>query len=90
MWRGGDGGEADRLALLLPPEPGGGGGLGAPSVAFPAISTGVYGYPVEDAAALAVATVTEVAPGAGVGEVLLVAFSDEDAERYRRLLGAGG
>jgi O-acetyl-ADP-ribose deacetylase (regulator of RNase III) len=62
-------------------------GLGARSVAFPAISTGVYGYPPDEAAAIAVATVSG-ASVPGTDRVVLVAFDDETADRYRRLLGS--
>ena len=58
--------------------------IGAQSVAFPAISTGVYGYPPDLAAALAVTTV-----GAADTDVTLVRFVAYDAgtlELYRRLL----
>src|SRR3954469_1571871 len=57
VWRGGGAGEPDLLAsccrriLEVADE------LGARSVAFPAISTGVYGYPAEQAAIIAVDTV---------------------------------
>ena len=59
VWRGGDDDEAEllaschRRALELAAE------LGCSSLAFPAISTGVYGYPVELAAPVAVAAVRE-------------------------------
>jgi O-acetyl-ADP-ribose deacetylase (regulator of RNase III) len=58
-WRGGRSGEAEllrsayRAALELAER------LGAHSIAFPAISCGVYGYPAADAATVAVATVAE-------------------------------
>ena len=55
-------------------------------MAFPAISTGVYGYPAGPAAELAVATVRACAV-APVTEVVLVAFHDADLERFNRLLG---
>lgn len=58
--------------------------LGARSVAFPAISTGVYGYPSAAAAAIAVATVR--ATPTAVAQVLLVAFDDATAARYEDLL----
>jgi O-acetyl-ADP-ribose deacetylase (regulator of RNase III) len=59
-------------------------GLGARSVAFPAISTGVYGYPPDLAARVAVATAT--AGGTEVELVRLVAFDRATYDRYRSLL----
>lgn len=58
--------------------------VGARSVAFPAISTGVYGYPVEDAARVSV----EAIRGAetAVEQVLLVAFGDKQARLWEREL----
>jgi len=62
VWRGGDRGEAETLAachhsaLSLAAE------LGCRSLAFPAISTGIYGYPVALAARVAVDAVREHAP----------------------------
>ncbi len=60
--------------------------LGARSVAFPAISTGVYGYPPELAARVAVATVT--ATDTDVEVVRLVAFDRPGCDLYRALLGS--
>jgi len=58
------------------------------SVAFPAISTGAYGYPLEEAAEVAVATVTEHGQGASALDLVrFVCFSESDLEIYRRLLG---
>lgn len=54
-------------------------GLGLGSVAFPAVSAGVYGWPVDDAASVAVGAVREaLADGAGDGieRVRFVLFSD--------------
>lgn len=57
-------------------------------VAFPGISTGVYGFPKEAAARIAIATIRtffDAHPDAGMA-VTLVAFSDADAEILRRHL----
>ena len=58
--------------------------LGARSVAFPAISTGIYGYPPDEAAEIAVGTV--LAASTRVELVRLVAFDDATLARYERLL----
>lgn len=86
-WSGGDAGEdqllasAYRNALQVADD------LGATSVAFPAISTGVYGFPEERAARIAVATLREVAPRTGVERILLVGFDEEATETLRGALG---
>ncbi|MFF4801226.1 O-acetyl-ADP-ribose deacetylase [Streptomyces sp. NPDC001351] len=59
--------------------------LGARTVAFPAISTGVYRWPMEDAARIAVETVRD-AP-TGVEEVRFVLFDDRAYEAFSRQLG---
>jgi len=60
---------------------------GLASLAFPCISTGVYGYPFEPAAALAVATVRQtLAERSGIREVIFCCFSAGDFEVYQRLL----
>jgi O-acetyl-ADP-ribose deacetylase (regulator of RNase III) len=59
--------------------------LGAATVAFPAISAGVYGWPMEDAARVAVSTVRAVL-SSGVGSVELVRFvlfNDEALAAFR-------
>jgi|ERR1700678_2294212 O-acetyl-ADP-ribose deacetylase (regulator of RNase III) len=77
VWRGGGQGEARTLAscyrrcLEVADE------LGARSVAFPAISTGIYGYPAAEAASIAVRTLT--ATLTAVELIRLVAF-DQTAE----------
>ncbi len=90
VWRGGTHGEPELLAscyrqsLLLAAE------HDIASIAFPAISTGVYGYPVELAARIAIDTVASMADGLErVREVLFCCFSAVDLAVYRRLLHAG-
>jgi O-acetyl-ADP-ribose deacetylase (regulator of RNase III) len=55
LWRGGDAGEAETLAACHRSAIALAAQLGCRTVAFPAISTGVYGYPVELAAPVALA-----------------------------------
>jgi O-acetyl-ADP-ribose deacetylase (regulator of RNase III) len=58
--------------------------LGATTVAFPAISTGVYGWPVEDAARIAVATVR--AAVTAVAQVRFVLFDERALAAFRNVL----
>lgn len=61
------------------------------SVAFPCISTGVYRFPKELAAEIAVRTVREFTISwPQIERVVFVCFSDEDLQIYKKLLGAGG
>lgn len=63
--------------------------LGAESVAFPAVSAGVYGWPMEDAARIAVSTVRAVL-SSGVGSVervRFVLFNDEALAAFRTAAG---
>ncbi len=60
---------------------------GIESVAFPAISTGVFGYPKEDAAEVALRTVTEEAENLqSVRLIRFVLFGEEDLEVYEGIL----
>jgi len=57
------------------------------SIAFPAISTGVFGYPKQAATEIAVATVSEaVQRTAIIGEVVFCCFSASDLKLYRAVL----
>ena len=56
--------------------------LGAGSVAFPAVSAGIYGWPIDDAADVAVRTVS--ATPTAVADVRFVLFSDEVLTQFRR------
>jgi O-acetyl-ADP-ribose deacetylase (regulator of RNase III) len=86
VWRGGDHGEAALLASCYRRSLEVAGELGARSIAFPAISTGVYGYPPEEAADVAVTTIAEAGPGHGIDLVRLVAFNRLTLDLYNRLL----
>lgn len=88
IWRGGAHGEARLLAaayrnsLLLAQE------YGLKSVAYPAISAGVYGYPLEAAASIAVnEIVATFAKAPTVARVLLVAFGQRVEDSLRLALG---
>ena len=61
--------------------------IGAATIAFPGISTGVYGFPVELAAQIAVATVRAQVKGeTSLDEVIFCCFSARDHALYERLL----
>ncbi|MFB6262228.1 MAG: macro domain-containing protein [Bradymonadaceae bacterium] len=60
---------------------------GLSSVAFPAISTGAFGYPIDRATEIALETVVDRAPDLqSVETVRFVLFSDSDRDVYRRTL----
>jgi O-acetyl-ADP-ribose deacetylase (regulator of RNase III) len=87
VWHGGGQGETEllaschRRALEVADE------LGSRTVAFPAISTGVYGYPVEQAARVALeATRDELAKRPEIEEVRFVLFSDEHLAAFQQHL----
>jgi O-acetyl-ADP-ribose deacetylase (regulator of RNase III) len=85
VWRGGTDREPETLAACYRNSLAAADKIAARSVAFPALSTGVYGYPPEEAAAIAVTTV-----GAAVTDVLVVrfiAYDEATLRHYRRLLG---
>lgn len=89
VWRGGSAGEAELLASCYRRSLEVAGELGARTVAFPAISTGIYGYPAEEAATIAVDTVRSTpTPVELVRLVRLVAFDDGMLRRYQRALGS--
>ena len=89
VWRGGKHGEAETLARCYRNSLELAAMRGLSSVAFPAISTGVYGYPVQEAAAVALRTLREaLLAGSPVSLVRCVLFSEEDFETYRRALQA--
>lgn len=87
VWRGGGKGEPELLASCYRNSLALAGEHGLARVAFPAISCGVYGYPVEKAARIAVReTGNFLAAHAAPEEVLFVCFDPVTAAEYRRAL----
>jgi O-acetyl-ADP-ribose deacetylase (regulator of RNase III) len=88
VWRGGSENEEAllascyRTALKIAKQ------IGARSIAFPAISTGVYGFPLERATEIAVATVRDfLADEDAIDGVIFCVFGWEAEQAYRRELG---
>ena len=85
VWRGGEAGEpadlasAYRAAMALAKA------NGVRSIAFPAISTGIYGYPLDAATRIAVDTVTEsmITPGT-IEDVIFACFGEDALAAYRK------
>jgi RNase III regulator ymdB len=87
VWCGGDDGEADELANAYANSLRVAEANGLTSIAFPAISTGVFGYPKEEAARIAVDTVRATLKECPhIERVIFCCFGEDDAARYRRLL----
>ena len=88
VWHGGTRGESALLASCYRHSLEVAAANGAETVAFPGISTGVYGYPKDEAASIAVATVRETATAMpAIREVIFCCFSAGDLAVYRALLG---
>jgi O-acetyl-ADP-ribose deacetylase (regulator of RNase III) len=87
VWRGGTHGEPELLASCYRRGLELAAGHGLVSIAFPSISTGVYGYPIELAASTAVAAVREItAREESIREVIFCCFSASDLSVYERVL----
>ncbi|HEY5886244.1 MAG TPA: O-acetyl-ADP-ribose deacetylase [Acidimicrobiales bacterium] len=84
VWHGGGQGEPDLLVSCYIESLARADEVGARTVAFPAISTGVYGYPAEPAAQIAVDTVR--ATPTDVESVTFVAFDEHAQRAYAGLL----
>ena len=87
VWRGGASGEPELLASCYRRslELAAANGIG--TLAFPSISTGIYGYPVELAAKVAVTTVRSSVQGiVGIQEVIFCCFSARDLSVYESAL----
>lgn len=84
VWRGGKSGEAELLAeayrnsLKLAVS------KGLKTIAFPSISTGAYGYPIDEASRIALSTVKDfLEKENGLEEVVFVLFTKESFEKYK-------
>ncbi len=89
VWHGGGSGEADLLAacyrrsLEIMQE------NALATIAFPAISTGIFGYPPDEAAMVAVTAAAETLPRTGgLTQVIFCCFDEASAERHHRALAA--
>ena len=87
VWHGGGAGEPELLASCYRSCLDLARARGLRSLAFPAISTGIYGYPKEAAAAVALGELR--AAEADFERLVCCCFTDADAAPYRRLLAAG-
>lgn len=88
VWHGGARGEPALLASCYRRSLEVAAAQGIRTIAFPSISTGVYGYPFEPAAALALATVrSAVVQLPTIEQVIFCCFSAADLQVYERLLG---
>lgn len=85
VWRGGRHGEAELLASAHRAALDEAARVGARSIAFPALSTGIFGFPVERAAPVAVEGVRSWR-GTGVELVRFVCFEQETLEAFRAAL----
>ena len=85
VWQGGEQGEDELLASCYRRSLEVAAELGCRSIAFPAISTGVYRFPIEQAAKIAVqTTIEELNRHSAIERVTFVLFSDEHRDAFER------
>ena len=87
VWRGGTHGEADLLASCYQKSLELADSNGIHTLAFPAISTGIYGYPLSQATKIAVGTVKaylENQPQSIITEIIFVCFDDATLAAYEQ------
>ena len=89
VWHGGGSGEADLLAACYRRSLEVAQANALATIAFPAISTGIFGYPPDQAAVVAVTAVAETLPRApGLTQVVFCCFDEASAGHHRRALTA--
>lgn len=87
VWHGGERGEAELLRSCYRRSLEEATTLEVRSMAFPSISTGVYGYPINEAAGIAVATVKQaLEEHTGIESVTFCCFSEKDLAVYQACL----
>jgi O-acetyl-ADP-ribose deacetylase (regulator of RNase III) len=87
VWRGGTNGEPELLASCYRRSMELAAAKGIATLAFPSISTGIYGYPIELAAGVAVATVrSSLRAAVSIREVIFCCFSAGDLHAYESVL----
>ena len=88
IWSGGEAGEPDLLASAYLRSLEVAAAHGARTIAFPSISTGVYGYPKALAAETALDAVADALADLDLDEVRFVVFGDDDREIYAQAIQA--
>jgi O-acetyl-ADP-ribose deacetylase (regulator of RNase III) len=86
VWRGGENGEAAQLASAYRESLALAAGHGLRRVVFPCISTGIYGFPKDRAAAVAVETMQAFLTRHPEMEISVACFDDENFTAYEKLL----
>jgi O-acetyl-ADP-ribose deacetylase (regulator of RNase III) len=82
VWNGGDAGEPELLASCYRRSLEVAVAKGVGTIAFPSISTGIFGYPIEQAAKIAVSTVKANSALGKIEEVTFCCFSERDLDVY--------